>query len=155
MSETKLVGGSAADRKRVLERMEEYLLANAEFDWEKLPGLWSDAPEAVFFNMNGHTYNGIEHWTQLWKYYRERASSGYWTPFDIGGVVSDELAVIWSHRHTKSGWTSSEPRPAGRHQDRDHFLSRATMVLRKESGDWRVVHVHFSEASESPRPGGI
>jgi ketosteroid isomerase-like protein len=29
------------------------------------------------------------------------------------------------------------------------------MVFRKEAGDWRVVHVHFSEASTTPRPGGI
>jgi hypothetical protein len=29
------------------------------------------------------------------------------------------------------------------------------MVFRKEDEDWRVVHVHFSEAATTPRPGGI
>jgi hypothetical protein len=29
------------------------------------------------------------------------------------------------------------------------------MVFRKEDGDWRVVHVHFSEAATTPRPGGV
>jgi hypothetical protein len=29
------------------------------------------------------------------------------------------------------------------------------MVFRKEDGDWRVVHAHFSEASSTPRPGGV
>jgi hypothetical protein len=29
------------------------------------------------------------------------------------------------------------------------------MVFRKEEGDWHVVHVHFSPASEAPRPGGV
>ena len=26
-------------------------------------------------------------------------------------------------------------------------MSRSTMVFHKENGEWRVVHVHFSEAS--------
>jgi hypothetical protein len=29
------------------------------------------------------------------------------------------------------------------------------MVFRKEDADWRVVHVHFSEAAATPRPGGV
>jgi ketosteroid isomerase-like protein len=29
------------------------------------------------------------------------------------------------------------------------------MVFRKEAGEWRVVHAHFSEASSGPRPGGV
>jgi hypothetical protein len=29
------------------------------------------------------------------------------------------------------------------------------MVFRKENGEWRVVHAHFSEASAAARPGGI
>jgi hypothetical protein len=52
----RLVGGSEADRSRVLERVHEYLEANASFDWGRLQDIWSGAPEAVFFNLNGHTY---------------------------------------------------------------------------------------------------
>ena len=54
----RLVGGSEADRSRVLERVHEYLEANASFDWGQLQDIWSGAPEAVFFNLNGHTYKG-------------------------------------------------------------------------------------------------
>src|ERR1700751_1630752 len=53
----RLVGGSEADRSRVLERVHEYLEANASFDWGRLQDIWSGAPEAVFFNLNGHTYH--------------------------------------------------------------------------------------------------
>src|SRR5215469_9940048 len=60
----RLVGGSEADRSRVLERVHEYLEANASFDWGRLQDIWSGAPEAVFFNLNGHTYKGREHWTR-------------------------------------------------------------------------------------------
>ena len=151
---SKLVGGSEADRRRVLERMHDYLDANARFDWRKLQDIWSGAPEAVFFNLNGHTYQGREHWTRLWQFYEPNVRGGYWTPSDVGGVVSGELAILWCERQTRSDWVGQEPPPAARRYGVD-FISRSTMVFRKEDGDWRVVHVHFSEASTAPRPGGI
>lgn len=153
MDETKLVGGTLQDHRRLLERMDEYLNANGRFDWEQLQDIWSGMPEAVFFNLNGHTYKGREHWTRLWQYYKDRVASGYWTPFDIGGVVNGDLAVIWCERHTRSEWKGGDPMPS-RPYGKD-FVSRSTMVFRKEGGDWRVVHVHFSPASEAPRPGGV
>jgi ketosteroid isomerase-like protein len=153
VSKSRLVGGSAADQKRILERLEEYLVANASFDWEALQDIWSDAGEAVFFNLNGHTYHGREQWTRLWKYYRDKVESSYWTPFDVGGVVADDLAVVWCHRHTRSDWIVSDPMPSRPYGTA--FVSRSTMVFRKEDGDWRVVHVHFSPASAAPRPGGV
>ena len=76
----RLVGGSEADRSRVLERVHEYLEANAGFDWGRLQDIWSGAPESVFFNLNGHTYKGREHWTRLWQFYQPNVRSGYWTP---------------------------------------------------------------------------
>jgi ketosteroid isomerase-like protein len=152
--EARLVGGSPEDRRRLLERMDDYLEANARFDWVKLQDIWSGTPEAVFFNLNGHTYEGREHWTRLWQFYQKNVASSYWTPFDIGGVVSDDLAVLWCHRHTKSDWVGSEPPPAARRYGTEH-ITRSTMVFCKEEGDWRVVHVHFSEASTTPRPGGV
>ena len=154
MDETRLVGGSPEDRRRLLERLDEYLDANARFDWVRLQDIWSGAPETVFFNLNGHTYQGREHWTRLWQFYQNNVTSSYWTPFDIGGVVSDDLAVLWCHRQTRSDWVGSEPPPAARRYGSEH-ITRSTMVFRKEDGDWRVVHVHFSEASTTPRPGGV
>ena len=60
---------------------------NTRFDWENLQPIYSPSPEATYFNLNGHTYNGREHWTRLWKFYGQNVASTYWTPFDIGGVV--------------------------------------------------------------------
>ena len=153
-NEARLVGGSPEDRRRLLEQMDEYLDANARFDWVKLQDIWSSAPEAVFFNLNGHTYQGREHWTQLWQFYQNNVKSSYWTPFDVGGVVNGDLAIVWCERHTKSEWVGQGPPPAARRYGLE-FISRSTMVFRKEAGDWRVVHVHFSEASTAPRPGGV
>lgn len=155
MIEGKLVGGTEADRKRLLQLLDDYLDVNARFDWEKLQTFWSKMPEAVFFNLNGHTYTGHDHWIRLWKYYKENVVGSYWTPFDVGGVVSSDVAVVWCHRHTKRRWVGKEPPPRDIHYDEQDFITRSTMAFRKEGEEWRVVHVHFSEAGSGARPGGI
>ena len=53
MAEANLIGGSAADRARILELHEKYIDVNSRFDWENLEPIWSAAPEALFFNLNG------------------------------------------------------------------------------------------------------
>jgi hypothetical protein len=65
--------------------------------------------------LNGHTYKGREQWTRLWQFYQPNVRSSYWTPFDLGGVVSNDLAVVWCERRRQrqpdrrglaiAGWT--------------------------------------------------
>jgi ketosteroid isomerase-like protein len=155
MAESGLIGGSQADRERILELHSDYIDANASFDLDKLDPLWSKAPEAVFFNLNGHTYKGRDHWFRLWRFSKQNVNSSYWTPFDLGGVVSDDMAVVWCHRRTRRNWTGIGPPPTDIHYGGDEFMTRSTMVFRKEAGDWRVVHAHFSEADSGARPGGV
>jgi len=69
-------------------------------------------------------------------------------------VVSGGVAAVWCHRKTTLHWIGEAPPPEGLRFE-DDYISRSTMVFRKEDGGWRVVHVHFSEASDGPRPGGI
>jgi ketosteroid isomerase-like protein len=155
MTEPNLVGGSAEDRAEILKLQADYIDVNTRFDWENLQPLFSPAPEATFFNLNGHTYRGREHWTRLWKFYGQQVQSSYWTPYDIGGVVTGDLAVVWCHRTTRRQWVGAEPPPRDIHYDNSEFVSRSTMVFRKEDGTWRVVHAHFSPADQGPRPGGV
>ena len=156
MPSIELAGGSAADRDAVLALMQTYLTANATFDWPTLEAeIWTAAPDAMFFNMNGHTYIGRDHWVALWKYYGQQAHTGPWTAYDVGGTVGDQVAVLWSHRRTHMSWVGKDPRPDDPwHEDKD-FVSRATMVFTKQPVGWRVAHVHFSEANPGQRPGGI
>src|SRR5258707_779990 len=147
--EARLVGGSPEDRRRLLERMNEYLDANARFDWVKLQDIWSGAPEAVFFNLNGHTYEGREHWTRLWQFYQKNVASSYWTPFDIGGIVSDDLAVLWCHRHTRSDWVGSEPPPPPPRHGTEHNPP-SPIVFRQGGGAWPLAHAPFSQAGTKP-----
>jgi ketosteroid isomerase-like protein len=155
MTDAMFVGGTDADRKSVLEQHRAYLEANSIFDVDRLQHIWSGAPEASFFNLNGHTYEGRDHWIRLWNYYKKHMQTGDWIPFDIHGFFSGDIAVVWCHRKTKLEWTGSDPRPDNnRHKDKE-FTSRSTMVFHREDGQWRVVHTHFSEGSSDPRPGGI
>src|SRR5260370_1384963 len=113
MPEANLVGGSERDREQILQLHADYIDANARFDWRKLEPIWSPAPEAVFFNLNGHTYKGREHWVRLWKFYGQNLQSSYWTPVDLGGVLSDAIARAWCHRRTKRHWTGAATRRIG------------------------------------------
>ncbi len=153
MTNAGLVGGSDSDRESLLALHAAYLEANASFDWAALDRIWSGSDWATFFNLNGHTYVGRDHWIRLWKFYAGKLETGAWTPYDIGGAIGDGLAAIWCHRKTRLRWLDGGDRPSALH-DRD-FVSRSTMVFRKEGGEWRVVHVHFSEASADDRPGGV
>ncbi len=65
------------------------------------------------------------------------------------------MAVVWCHRRTKRKWTGAAPPPQDIHYGGEEFITRSTMVFRKEAGDWRVVHAHFSQASAGERPGGV
>ena len=123
MTDANLVGGSADDRRRLLQLHADYIDVNARFDWAGLEPIWSAAQEATFFNLNGHTYRGRDHWIRLWKFYGQNVRSSYWTPYDIGGVVSDSQAVIWCHRSTRRTWTGAEPPPADLHYDGTTFVT--------------------------------
>jgi ketosteroid isomerase-like protein len=147
-------GGAEEERRQVLAVHDAYLDANASFDVDALARIWDDDPTDVFFNLNGHTYVGREHWFRLWDYYRDRLHTGRWEPDDVKVLIRGELAVVTSHRLSPSRWIGSESPPPG-FRDRPERRSRATMVLRRRVGDWKIVHVHFSEMSQEPRPGGV
>ncbi len=154
MEDVRFDGGSEQDRKAVLTVHQAYLDANATFDWQALAPIWSADPTNVFFNMNGHTYVGLEHWTRLWTFYRERLETGQWYPFDVTVIIRSDMAVVTCHRKTATRWKGPEADRPAHHVDRS-FISRSTMVLLREHGDWKTVHVHFSEARDAERPGNI
>jgi len=147
-------GGSDADHKAILAAHDGYLRANAAFDCHALKPIWSDDPSNVFFNMNGHTYVGLEHWSRLWQYYAQHKESGWWEPFDVKVIVRGDMAAVTCHRKTTSKWRPETGTPDVGHQDKS-FISRSTMVLVKEHGAWKTVHAHFSEGRDTPRPGGV
>ena len=155
MDEAKLTGGSEDDRKEILRLHEKYIDVNTRFDWEGLTPIYSPAPDATYFNLNGHTYNGAGHWSRLWAFYIQNVKGSYWTPFDIGGEINGDMAVIWCHRNSERNWVGSGQPPRDIHYQGQTFVSRSTMVFHKENGQWRVLHAHFSVGDSGERPGGV
>ena len=155
MNDVVFDGGSEPDRREILAVFEVYLSANAAFDWDKLAATWSHDPTNVFFNMNGHTYVGLEHWTRLWQYYRQRVDTGWWEPYDVKVLVRGDMALVTCHRRTARRWKGPESERLSYDADRPAFVSRSTVVMVKEAGGWKTVHVHFSQASPESRPGGV
>jgi hypothetical protein len=146
-------GGSEANRARLLQMHETYLDANNRLDVETLRKAWDDGPGGVYFNLNGHTYRGFDHWAKLWAFYRTQFRTIQpWTPFDTKVVIGTDMAVITCSRTCRLEWIG-ENRPET-FTEKD-LTSRSTEVFAKRNGDWRVIHVHFSPASEGPRPGKI
>lgn len=148
--------GSEADRKRVAEQQQNYLEANATFDWERLKTVFSREDYATYFNLNGHTYEGRAHWIELWKFYKTRVETGYWPPYDLKGAISGNLATIWCFRKTHNKWIGSEPLPNSGGRTSADNVTRSTMVFEKKDGDWMCIHVHFSDSKiGETRPGDI
>src|SRR2546422_5186170 len=108
-------GGSATDRARILEVHQAYLDANSTFDWKALKPIWSDDPTNVFFNMNGHTYVGLEHWSRLWQYYAQHKEGGWREPFDVKVILRGDMAVGTVHRKTASSWAAETCKPDAQH----------------------------------------
>jgi hypothetical protein len=155
MSEPKLEGGTAADRAELLRLHHAYIDANTDFDRDKLQSIFSARDDAEFFNLNGFTYGGLDHWNQLWRYYATQVQSTFWTPYDIKGIVDTDTAVLWCHRRCRRIWVGTDQPVKDIVYDNTEFMSRSTMIFRREAAGWRVVHVHFSRGEEGPRPGGI
>jgi ketosteroid isomerase-like protein len=151
--QTALFTGTEQDRKDILSKHQAYLDANYELDREWLKKIWSNHPSCVFFNGNGHTYYGLEHWLKLWKFYKTQFKTDEgWKSTDVRLIGDSDLAVVTCHRTAKLSWIGgSEAAPfSGK-----TWYSKTTEVFRKENGQWKCVHIHVSTDNQDPRPAGI
>jgi ketosteroid isomerase-like protein len=140
------------DRTDVVAAHEGYLRANTDIDPVALREVWDGDPSNVWFNLSGHTYQGLDHWCKLWEYYRTRIKSARpWIAVDADVRVKGDVAWVASTRESEMVWVGAEPAPMRMGRGR----SRSTMLFVRRDGAWRAVHAHFSAASEEPRPGGI
>ena len=147
-------GGSEADRAQILQVHRDYLEANGKADTDSLRKIWSADPTNVFFNLNGHTYVGLEQqWAPLWDHYRPRLKTiEPWVSDHVKVVVRGDMAAVTCHRVARLRWVGEGVTPD--FSDRP-LRSRSTEVLVRERGQWKVIHAHFSVANDGPRPGGI
>ena len=142
-------GGTPADQQQLQAFYEQVWRANDALDDATLRPVWTEDPQCVSFNTNGHTYYGIEEWFGLWAHYRTRlASSAPSSSKQVRVMVRGDMAVIiddWRRRALQ--WIGQETEP-------DYVTSymRITMVCLREDGEWKGMHVHYSSGKTGPRP---
>jgi hypothetical protein len=117
-----------------------------------LPPIWYVAKKNVFFNTNGHVYQGLADWFNIWDYYRPRMKMlDAARPGNVKIKVRGDLALVTDDRVTRTyEWLDErdgEPRFV-----RGNPLVRMTMVAERLDGSWKTVHVHFSERADGLRP---
>jgi ketosteroid isomerase-like protein len=141
------------DRAEVFEVHMRYMHANTVIDSKLLAELWDTDPSNVFFNLTGHNYRGLDHWTKLWDYYTTRFQAKFpWISYDHNIWVDGDVAWLTCMRVSQLGWVGEEPAPMSTF---DPVVSRGTEIYRRIDGQWKAVHVHYSPAATTPRPGNI
>jgi SnoaL-like domain len=144
-------GGSEDDRKRLRELHDAVFRANDKLDIDALRQLWSDDPNNIYFNTNGHVYHGIDDWSYIWDHYRPKMHSTQPAPsYNTRIIIRGDVALIideylWRHWD----WSGSAPRPT--YADNSPYL-RSTQACFREGDDWKVVHAHFSSGHAGLRP---
>ena len=81
-------GGTAEDQQRILALHQEWLDAQNTLDTRTARRLMTADPTAVFWNINGHQYTGIDHWCRLWDYYRTQFETVEpWRALDVKVII--------------------------------------------------------------------
>ncbi|MGD9705474.1 MAG: nuclear transport factor 2 family protein [Acidimicrobiia bacterium] len=147
-------GDSNETRDELVALYRAYWTANDVLKNEMLDGVYTTRPDAIYFNTNGHVYEGLDDWLNIWDYYRPRMNM---IEAARGGklriAVRDDLAVMVDDHIVRSyEWRASEDEP--------NFVKgnphvRMTFVCMREADGWRIVHTHFSERATGPRPDQI
>lgn len=137
-----LFTGSDEDAAAILEAHRAYLRASSNrLDAEALKQVWSAHPSCVFFHSAGYILRGLSDWLKLWDYARQRlTTSSPWRSFDLRLIGDGKMAVVTASRTT--GFVIK-----GQSKE---WRSRSTEVFTKENGRWKCVHIHVSNAADSP-----
>ncbi|WP_310961277.1 YybH family protein [Nocardioides terrisoli] len=144
----------AKDREAVFEVHNRYMVANTEVDTAKLAEVWDATPTNVYFNLTGHNYRGLEHWSKLWHYYQPRLNMLMpWISWDHNIWVEGDVAWLTCLRLSQAQWVGEGSR--GPVDQSLPTVSRATEIYKRVDGEWKAVHVHYSPAALSPRPGNV
>ncbi|WP_051792570.1 YybH family protein [Amycolatopsis jejuensis] len=155
--------GPAGDVEAVREAHRDWWAAN--FTREMGRRKRSFAPDTLMFNLNGHTYYGLDEMVQVWSYYTDNIDNGVPELWDYRIFVSGDLAyltcegVFLSRAKTEQGWGTSNATLNDQASDFTRIRFRETSVLRRDDGEgnpvWKIWHFHCSPAApaDEERPG--
>ena len=152
-----------ADSREILKLHDDWFAANLAIDIDAMRGIFVGGDRFHGFNLNGHTYFGIEDWAQLWTLYRKTISAAQ--PLetknarvivngDVGWLTCDGAVNIKAIQ--PEGTAASIVRAD---EQGVVFRFRGTEVYRRSDADgnpvWKMWHCHYSVSApaDEPRPG--
>lgn len=97
---------------------------------------YTSSDQAVFFDVAPMEYIG-------WKSYKEGFKKAFANFQDFKLTLNNDLAV---HRRGNISWATTTWKADGHLKDGKvaHLEGRATLVLEKREGKWKIVHEHYS-----------
>ena len=130
--------GPATDVEAIHKLINQYTKAVDTVDLKLLSEIWSHSPDVSFIYPLGeeHGFDAIE------QHVFQNVMGGMFSARDLntnGMVIHVNGDTAWSEFH----WVFH----ATMRQDESAITTHGveTQVYRKESGNWRLVHVHYSE----------
>jgi ketosteroid isomerase-like protein len=155
--------GPAEDVEAVRQAHRDWWAAN--FTREMFRRKRNFVDDTLMFNLNGHTYYGLDEMVRVWEYYTDNIDNGVPTLWDYRIFVSGDLAYITcegeflTRARSEQGWGASNAAIADSDQvfSRIHF--KETSVARRDDGlgnpVWKIWHCHYSPAApdDELRPG--
>ncbi|WP_051791172.1 YybH family protein [Amycolatopsis jejuensis] len=121
------------------------------------------APDTLMFNLNGHTYYGLDEMIKAWEFYVGAIDVDVVDLWDYRIFVSGDLAYITcegvfpTKKSAEEGWGASNLDIG--EQDVAPVRFRETSIARRDDGNgnpvWKIWHFHCSPAApaDEERPG--
>jgi ketosteroid isomerase-like protein len=134
---------ATADSAAIHDLLGEYVQAVDRVDLKLLAQIWSHSPEVSFIYPLGeeHGYEAIE------QHVFQKVMGGMFSARDLTmhdvAIHVNGAAAAWSEFHWDFHATLRKDGSAVT----THGIE--TQIYRKEEGDWRLVHVHYSEDRQS------
>lgn len=123
------------------------------------------APDTLMFNLNSHTYYGLEEMVPMWDYYSNNLDVDVCELWDYRISVYGDVAVITCEgtfptkaRHTDGAWKASNLEIGGVDEETVPVRFRETSIARRDDGKgnpiWKIWHFHCSPLApaDEPRP---
>ena len=134
--------GSSADIHAIHDLQERYAKAVDTVDLKLLGEIWSHSPEVSFIYPLGeeHGFDAIE------QHIFENVMGGMFSARDL------EMHDVTIHVNGNAAWSEFHwDFHATRRRDGSAVTTHGveTQIYRKEDGEWRLVHVHYSENRNS------
>jgi ketosteroid isomerase-like protein len=131
-----------------------YVLANRTGDtaWCRANMAGGD-DGVILYNTNGSNYIGVEHWCNLWDYYKDHIKGDRRTKGEPPLFESSQRRITVSD---DAAWVTYRMRMVGKldgvEMPED---ARGTEIYQRIDGEWRMVHGHWSIGGPGGPAGGV